>query len=203
LFLSKGSGGVGRARLPTVKPHSLRFKLENFPQVSERRDQTVTFTMRAHPKGKTISAFRRNPHRSFIMNTTATAVRTEHQTVHSIQLTLKYIYALVPIIAGADKFTNLLTRWENYLNPHFVSLTGLSPSTFMHLVGIIEIVAGLIVFAKPRIGGAIVMLWLLAIALQLIVGGGYYDIAVRDIVLALGGALTLVRLTPYVTTAGV
>ena len=69
----------------------------------------------------------------------------------------------------------------------------------MQIVGVIEIVAGIIVFAKPRIGAWIVMLWLIAIALQLLAQGHYLDIAVRDLVLALGGALTLARLTPYVT----
>jgi len=127
---------------------------------------------------------------------------TEHGVVHTTQVTLKYLYGIVPIVAGADKFTNLLTQWENYLHPQLVSLSHLSAATFMHLVGIIEIIAGIIVFVKPRIGAFIVMIWLIAIALQLILQGRYLDIAVRDLLLALGGALTLARLTPFVERDG-
>ncbi|HEY4299989.1 MAG TPA: tRNA (5-methylaminomethyl-2-thiouridylate)-methyltransferase [Candidatus Didemnitutus sp.] len=118
----------------------------------------------------------------------------EQDTVRTTQLTLKYLFGLVPIVAGADKFTNLLVHWESYLNPHLASV--ISPSLFMHIVGVIEIVAGVLVLVKPRIGGYVVMVWLLAIALQLVAQGQYLDVAVRDIVLALGGALTLARLTP-------
>lgn len=133
------------------------------------------------------------------MTTTGTlsagASATEHQAVHATQLTLKYLFGLVPIVAGADKFTNLLTHWKNYLNPHLATI--ISPAVFMRLVGVIEIIAGILVLLKPRIGAYVVMAWLLAIALQLIVQGQYLDVAVRDIVLALGGALTLARLTPF------
>lgn len=134
------------------------------------------------------------------MTTTETlpagAAPSEHHAVRVTQLTLKYLFGLVPIVAGADKFTNLLTHWQDYLNPHLASV--ISPVLFMRLVGVIEIVAGLLVFAKPRLGAYVVMAWLLAIALQLIAQGQYLDVAVRDVVLALGGALTLARLTPFV-----
>ncbi len=120
---------------------------------------------------------------------------SEHQAVRTTYTTLKYLFGLVPIVAGADKFTNLLTHWEGYLNPHFAAI--ISPTTFMRAVGVIEIVAGVLVLLKPRIGAYVVTAWLLAIALQLIAQGQYLDVAVRDIVLALGGALTLARLTPF------
>ncbi|HVU18538.1 MAG TPA: tRNA (5-methylaminomethyl-2-thiouridylate)-methyltransferase [Candidatus Didemnitutus sp.] len=121
---------------------------------------------------------------------------TEHSTVRAVQLTLKILFGVVPIVAGADKFTNFLVHWESYLNPHLGAV--IAPALFMRIVGVIEIVAGIIVLVKPRIGAYIVTAWLLAIALQLLVQGQYLDVAVRDIVLALGGALTLARLTPFV-----
>ncbi|MBE7539398.1 MAG: DoxX family membrane protein [Opitutaceae bacterium] len=119
----------------------------------------------------------------------------EHQAVRQIRLTLKVLFGIVPIVAGADKFTNILARWPDYLNPHLASISPFSPSAFMHVVGVIEIVAGLLVFLKPRIGAYVVAAWLIAIALQLIVQGHYLDVAVRDIVLALGGAWPLARLS--------
>lgn len=126
----------------------------------------------------------------------ASASVSEHHAVHMTQRTLKYLFGLVPIVAGADKFTNLLAHWENYLNPHLAAI--ITPVLFMRLVGVIEIAAGILVLVKPRLGAYVVMAWLLAIAFQLIVQGQYLDVAVRDIVLALGGALTLARLTPFV-----
>jgi hypothetical protein len=106
-------------------------------------------------------------------------------------------------IAGADKFTNLLTQWEVYLNPLALSIVPVTAATFMHIVGVIEIVAGVLVFVKPRIGGFVVMGWLLAIALQLIIWGRFLDVAVRDIVIALSGPLVLARLTPLVERVSV
>lgn len=128
---------------------------------------------------------------------TATPATTETHVVQTTQTTLKYLFGLVPIVAGADKFTNVLAQWETYLNPMALNIVPVSASTFMQGVGIIEIVAGILVFARPRIGGFVVMAWLLAIAAQLLVWGRFLDIAVRDIVVALGGALTLARLTPF------
>jgi len=133
------------------------------------------------------------------MSATPVTASHEHSIVQSVQLTLKFIFGLLPIVAGADKFTNLLTHWENYLNPHLSGLTGLTPVTFMHLVGVIEIIAGILVFLRPKIGAIVVTAWLLAIALQLVAQGMYFDVAVRDIVIALAGSLTLVRLTPLVS----
>ena len=128
---------------------------------------------------------------------------TETNVVHSIQATLKYLFALVPIVAGADKFTNLLAVWESYLNPLALRIVPVSATTFMHGVGIIEIVAGVVVFLRPRVGAFIVMIWLLAIAAQLVLWGRFLDVAVRDIVMALGGALTLARLTPFIGTRAI
>src|SRR4051812_13280687 len=125
------------------------------------------------------------------------APASESHVVHTTQVMLKFLFGLVAIVAGADKFTNFLTNWEQYLNPMVLRLIPLTPTGFMHVVGVIEIIAGILIFARPRWGGFVVMAWLLAIALQLIAMGQFFDVAVRDIVMALGGALTLARLTPF------
>lgn len=115
--------------------------------------------------------------------------------LHGTWRTLKVFYGVVPIVAGLDKFTNLLTRWDQYLSPLALRVVPVSAPTFMHAVGIIEIVAGLIVLSRyTRVGAYIVSAWLVAIALNLITSGRFLDVAVRDLGMALG-AFTLARLT--------
>jgi uncharacterized membrane protein YphA (DoxX/SURF4 family) len=123
---------------------------------------------------------------------------TTVQNTQSVQGILKYTYGIVPIVAGLDKFTNLLARWEDYLSPSVTKMLPFSPATFMHIVGIIEIVAGILVLFRPRIGGYVVMAWLALIALTLIFGGHYFDVAVRDLVMAIG-AYCLARLSVIYT----
>lgn len=106
---------------------------------------------------------------------------------------LKFTFVIVPIVAGADKFTNLLTDWNQYLNPAMAGLLPFSGATFMMIVGIIEIIAGVIVLKKPDIGGYIVAAWLTAIALTLLLGGQYLDVAVRDLVMAIS-AFSMARI---------
>ncbi len=108
------------------------------------------------------------------------------QSIKPVFNLLRLTFGIVPIVAGLDKFTNLLTHWENYLNPSFASMMPFSPHSFMMIVGIIEIVAGLIVLAKPAIGGYIVSAWLALIAVTLLASGNYLDVAVRDLVMAIG-----------------
>ena len=110
---------------------------------------------------------------------------------------LKYTFGIVPIVAGADKFTNLLTNWEQYINPTMANLLPFSTSVFMIIVGVIEIIAGVIVLKKPEIGGYIVAAWLTAIALTLLLGFNYVDVAVRDLVMAIS-ALSMARLSKIV-----
>ncbi|WP_291908856.1 DoxX family membrane protein [Chitinophaga sp. CB10] len=117
-------------------------------------------------------------------------------TITKLQETLRFTYGIVPIVAGLDKFTNLLTRWSDYLGNN-ARLIPFDPEVFMKAVGIIEIIAGILVLVRPRIGAYIVMAWLLCIAASLIVGGHYFDVAVRDIVMAIG-AYTLAQLTQLV-----
>jgi hypothetical protein len=89
-------------------------------------------------------------------------------------------------LAGLDKFFNLLTNWEKYLPPVVVHLLPVSPATFMGIVGVIEMTAGLAVLTiLTRLGSWIVMAWLVAIACTVVLAG-YLDIAVRDLVMAVG-----------------
>jgi hypothetical protein len=112
-------------------------------------------------------------------------------------MALRFTFGIVPIVAGLDKFTDLLTNWDMYLHPGIASMLPFSVHTFMQIVGAIEIVAGIIVLAKPSIGGWIVMAWLICIALTLIASGKYLDVAVRDLVMSIG-AMSLARLSRVV-----
>ncbi|HEX6226303.1 MAG TPA: tRNA (5-methylaminomethyl-2-thiouridylate)-methyltransferase [Chryseolinea sp.] len=105
---------------------------------------------------------------------------------------LHWTYGIVPIVAGADKFANILTDWSQYLAPVVANI--IPAETFMMIVGVIEILAGILVLVKPRIGSLVVALWLVAIALNLLLTGQYFDVAVRDIVMAIG-AFSLYILT--------
>ena len=111
------------------------------------------------------------------------------------------LYGIVPIVAGADKFVGLLANWEGYIAPAMRDMLPVSPTTFMYAVGVIEIVAGILVLALPRVGAWVVSAWLLSIALNLVIGG-FFDIAIRDIGLAVGagvlGRLAAARTEPVI-----
>ena len=121
-----------------------------------------------------------------------------NQTLNSVFNILKLTYGIVPIVAGLGKFTNLLTDWEKYLHPGIAALLPFSPHTFLIIVGVIEIIAGIIVLVKPAAGGYIVMAWLILIAATLVASGNYFDIAVRDLVMAIG-AFSLARISKIVS----
>jgi uncharacterized membrane protein YphA (DoxX/SURF4 family) len=108
-------------------------------------------------------------------------------------LLLRIAFTVAPIVFGLDKFFNVLVDWEVYLAPWINDIVPGSASTAMHLVGAIEIVAGIAVALKPRYGAYIVAAWLAGIIIDLLTYSGYYDIALRDFGLMLG-ALTLARL---------
>ena len=127
------------------------------------------------------------------------SIRSESDLVtRSIFWTLKIVFGVVPIVAGLDKFFNLLVVWEKYLAKPFASLIPMSPTGFMYLVGIIEIVAGIGVLLTPwtRVFASIVAIWLWCISINLIVAG-FYDVAVRDIVMGIS-SLCLARLASVV-----
>ncbi|GAB3846709.1 hypothetical protein GCM10028822_07110 [Hymenobacter terrigena] len=114
------------------------------------------------------------------------AARPATGPVHTVVRVLTFTYGVVPIVAGLDKFTNLLANWEAYLAPGLVKMLPVPAHSFMMLVGIIEIVAGALVLLRPRLGARVVMAWLTAIALTLLGSGRYLDVAVRDLVIAVG-----------------
>lgn len=110
---------------------------------------------------------------------------TNQQNVQNLVTLLKYTFVIVPIAAGLDKFLNLLADWEMYLHPSFAEMLPFSASSFMMIVGVIEIAAGFIVLKWTKTGAYIVSAWLLLIALSLLFSGQYLDVAVRDIVMAI------------------
>lgn len=105
---------------------------------------------------------------------------------------LRFAFTVAPILAGLDKFFNFLTNWELYLSSPF-NLFG-SPHTTMMVVGVVEIIAGIGVWLKPKIFAYIVALWLLGIIINLLILHSFYDVALRDLGLLLG-ALALGRLS--------
>jgi uncharacterized membrane protein YphA (DoxX/SURF4 family) len=100
-----------------------------------------------------------------------------------------------PIITGVDKFFNKLADWGMYLSPLATKVVPISPTSFMHIVGVVEIVAGLVVLSRwTKLGSYVVMLWLLGIAINLLTLGMFYDLAMRDVEIAIG-AFALSQLT--------
>ena len=92
-----------------------------------------------------------------------------------------------PIITGIDKYFNKLADWGMYLSPLATKVIPVKDATFMHVVGAVEILAGVIVLTRwTKIGSYIVGLWLLAIAVNLLTTGMFYDLAMRDVEMALG-----------------
>ena len=109
-------------------------------------------------------------------------------------LLLRIAFTVAPILFGLDKFAGVLTDdWTKYLSSEFNSLIPGSAADAMHIVGVVEVVAGLVVAFTPRFGGYLVAAWLGGIILNLLLVGGYGDVALRDFGLMLG-ALTLTRL---------
>jgi hypothetical protein len=110
-------------------------------------------------------------------------------------LMLKITYSLVPILLGLDKcFTSWIVDWSKYVSPEVMAYSPFSLAHFLTLVGVIEIVAGIIVWFYPRFGAYLVIAWLGLIIINLATLPGMYDIIARDAVIALG-ALALAWLT--------
>jgi uncharacterized membrane protein YphA (DoxX/SURF4 family) len=122
--------------------------------------------------------------------TSAAAQRTADQQAF---LLLRTVFTIAPIAFGLDKFFNLLTDWEAYLAPWINDLVPGNAHTAMLIVGVVEIVAGIVVAVRPQFGGYLVAAWLGGIIVNLVTLGDYYDIALRDFGL-LVGALALARL---------
>jgi hypothetical protein len=114
--------------------------------------------------------------------------------VDGMRVALRLCFGAVPLLAGLDKFFNLLTDWPHYLSPLAAALLPVAPATAMHVIGVVEIAVGLMVLSPWTIAGSLIAsVWLGLIALNLI-AAGFFDIAVRDLVLAVA-AYTLACLS--------
>jgi uncharacterized membrane protein YphA (DoxX/SURF4 family) len=123
----------------------------------------------------------------------AAAAATGRDAGFDAFLMLRIAFTVAPILFGLDKFFNVLTDWPQYLAGWVNDLMPGSAQDFMYFVGGVEILAGVLVAVKPRLGAPVVVLWLGGIIVNLVSGPGYYDVALRDFGLMLG-ALTLTRL---------
>lgn len=132
------------------------------------------------------------------MTANQTHIRTTDSTLNADPsrqafLLLRTGFTAAPILFGLDKFFNLMTDWPKYLAPLAADLTPGTAQQFMYVVGIIEIIAGIVVAVRPRWGGYLVAAWLAGIIANLLVLGDYYDVALRDFGLFIA-ALALARL---------
>ena len=121
------------------------------------------------------------------------AARNAPDGAHQAYLLLRTVFTVAPILFGLDKFLEILTDWDQYLAPWINDIVPGSAHQAMLLVGVIEIVAGLLVAIRPQIGAYVVALWLVGIIVNLVSMGEYYDIALRDFGLFVA-ALALARL---------
>jgi hypothetical protein len=110
-------------------------------------------------------------------------------------------FVVAPVLAGLDKFFNVLVDWDRYVAPVVTDVLPVSAHTLMLVVGVIEIAAGILVALRPRIGGYVVAVWLWAIIVNLLLAGDFFDIALRDFGLSLG-ALALARLAEAFAPSG-
>lgn len=102
-------------------------------------------------------------------------------------------FSVAPVLAGIDKFFHLLCNWDQYLAPWIAGLSPVSGHSLTLVAGVIEVAAGILVAVRPRLGAPIVGAWLCLIIVNLLTMGSYFDIALRDLGLALG-AFALWRL---------
>lgn len=116
------------------------------------------------------------------------------RSVEPARRLLQVAFVLLPLAAGIDKLAplflggHIFVDWHEYLAPAVERLLPGDPHAFMYLVGGIEILAGILVAARPVAGGWLVAAWLLAISLNLVVAGEHYDVALRDVGLAFAAA---------------
>lgn len=106
---------------------------------------------------------------------------------------LRGAYVALPVVAGLDKFGSFLCDWTKYVSPLVADLAPVSPSALMYLVGFIEVFAGFLVIAAPRIGALVFAGWMALVTLNLALLGDHWDVALRDVGLLLG-ALALAQL---------
>jgi len=108
-------------------------------------------------------------------------------------LILRAAFVVAPIVFGLDKFTNWLVQWDQYLAPALSDPLPVSAHQAMYVVGVVEVVAGVVVALHARLGALVVAAWLAGIIVNLLLIPGYYDVALRDVGLLLS-AVALQRL---------
>ena len=118
---------------------------------------------------------------------------TAAEPAYQAFLLLRTVFTVAPIVFGLDKFANAFTDWPQYLAPWIDRIVPGTAQQAMYLVGVVEVVAGLLVAVAPRIGAWVVAAWLAGIIVNLLTIPGFYDIALRDFGL-LVGAVALARL---------
>jgi hypothetical protein len=129
----------------------------------------------------------------FVGGRVASAAAASSPSRQAYQL-LHFAFVAAPVIAGVDKFLHLLVNWDMYLAPAIAKLSPVGGHGLMLAVGVIEIIAGLLVAFKPRIGAYVVAFWLWGIIINLLLIPNFFDVALRDFGLSLG-ALALARLS--------
>jgi hypothetical protein len=129
---------------------------------------------------KTTSALRANP------STTMDPARQAY-------LLLRTVFTVAPVLFGLDKFTNILADWTIYLAPQATAVVPVPAQTFMYVVGVVEVAAGIAAAVRPKFGSLLVAAWLCGIIVNLLLLGAFFDVALRDFGL-LVGALALNRL---------
>jgi hypothetical protein len=120
-------------------------------------------------------------------------LRPGQDGAHDAFLLLRTVFTVAPILFGLDKFAQVMTDWDKYLAPWINDIVPGDAHDAMMIVGVIEIVAGILVAVAPRIGGYVVALWLVGIIVDLLTLGGYGDVALRDFGLFVA-AIALARL---------
>src|ERR1044071_416917 len=132
------------------------------------------------------------------MNTTTNQSHVAHVSsgspAYQAYWILRFGFTVAPILAGLDKFLHLMVNWDQYLPGVVANVSPIPPHTLMLVVGVIEIVAGIGVWLKPRIFAYVVAAWLAVIIINLLLIPGYFDVALRDLGLLLG-ALALGQLS--------
>jgi hypothetical protein len=131
---------------------------------------------------------------AFANRMSAQTVSTTASPAYQAYQILHVAFVMAPVVAGLDKFFHLLVNWDMYLAPVVANLSPIGGHNLMLVIGVVEIVAGILVAIKPRIGAYVVCAWLLGIVINLLIIPGFFDIALRDFGLALG-ALALGRLS--------
>jgi len=123
-------------------------------------------------------------------------MRDTEKQLEIARLALRVGFGLVPILAGLDKFFYILADWTAYVSPVARAVLPMEPETFLHAVGAVEILVGILVFSRwTALGSYLAAAWLTAIAFNLVLAG-YFDVAVRDLIMAVA-AFALGRLTEW------